>query len=151
MRGTVLPLVLLCLLAARPAAHAADSPPLQVQRFEVQGNTLLPAERIQARLAPFQGSSSVARLREAAAALQALYREAGYGGVVAFVPEQTLSGGVVQLRVVEGQLSAVAKICNEELSDGSRGVSNVTEWAKRIECWDRIRARASEADAVMSN
>ncbi|MBH9579284.1 ShlB/FhaC/HecB family hemolysin secretion/activation protein [Inhella proteolytica] len=107
MRGTVLPLVLLCLLAVRPAAHAADSPPLQVQRFEVQGNTLLPAERIQARLAPFQGSSSVARLREAAAALQALYREAGYGGVVAFVPEQTLSGGVVQLRVVEGQLSAV--------------------------------------------
>ncbi|WP_374438274.1 ShlB/FhaC/HecB family hemolysin secretion/activation protein [Inhella sp.] len=107
MRGTVLPLVLLCLLAARPAAHAADSPPLQVQRFEVQGNTLLAPERIQARLAPFQGSGSVTRLREAAAALQALYREAGYGGVVAFVPEQTLSGGVVQLRVVEGQLSAV--------------------------------------------
>lgn len=107
MRGTVLPLVLISLLALRPAAHAADSPPLQVQRFEIQGNTLLAPERIQARLAPYQGSSSVARLREAAAALQALYREAGYGGVVAFVPEQTLSGGVVQLRVVEGKLARV--------------------------------------------
>ena len=107
MRRIALPWVLLCLLGAQPAAHASDSPPLQVQRFDVQGNTLLAPERIQARLAPFQGNASLARLREAAAALQALYREAGWGGVVAFVPEQPLSGGVVQLRVVEGKLSAV--------------------------------------------
>lgn len=50
----------------------------------------------------------------------------------------------------EQRLATVAKICNEELSDGSRGVSNVTEWAKRAECWDKIRARADEAAAAMS-
>lgn len=112
-----MPRVVPCLLVsmvllggfAPGARGAAQAPPpaLQVERFVVEGNSLLPPEHVQARLAAYKGASSLVQLREAAAALQALYREAGYGGVVAFLPEQTLTGGVVQLRVVEGKLSAV--------------------------------------------
>lgn len=80
----------------------------------------------------------------------ALLSELHRKGRTAFSPDATWRQQSLDA-MFEERLSAVAKICNEELSDGSRGVSNVTEWAKRTECWDRIRARASEADAVMSN
>jgi hemolysin activation/secretion protein len=90
---------------ARPSADAG--PEVEVQGFEVEGNTLLPAERIDAALAPYRGKATLARLREAAAAVQELYRDAGFGGVVAFLPGQSAPGGVVRIRVVEGKLSKV--------------------------------------------
>lgn len=80
---------------------------VQVQTFQVQGNTLLPAADIEARLAPFKGAATLQRLRDAAAAVQDLYRRAGYGGVVAFLPEQSLAGGQVLIRVVEGKLERI--------------------------------------------
>ena len=39
--------------------------------------------------------------------MQELYRRAGYGGVVAFLPEQEASDGVLRIRVVEGRLTRV--------------------------------------------
>lgn len=95
--------------AQTPSAGAAVAPSdtLQVQAFEVLGNTLLPASAIDARLAVFKGAATLQRLRDAAAAVQDLYRRAGYGGVVAFVPEHKPSAGVVQIRVVEGKLERI--------------------------------------------
>lgn len=99
--------------SAGPAASAASAPAptLQVRAFEVQGNTLLAAEVLQARLAEFEGTATLQGLRDAAAAVQELYRRAGYGGVVAFLPEQAFtpgpSGSVVRIRVVEGKLTRV--------------------------------------------
>jgi len=107
----------LCLLAGAataqtavaPAAAASAAPPARVlvRAFDVQGNTLLAADAVQARLAEYTGSQPLQQLRDAAAALQELYRRAGYGGVVAFLPEQTLDDGVVHIRVVEGRLTQV--------------------------------------------
>ncbi len=90
-----------------PAGAAALPQALSVERFDVQGNTLLPAATLEAATRPFTGRVTIARLREAAAAVQDLYRDAGYGGVVAFLPEQTLDSGVVRIRVVEGRLVRV--------------------------------------------
>ncbi|MCR5865501.1 ShlB/FhaC/HecB family hemolysin secretion/activation protein [Aquincola sp. J276] len=94
--------------AVASAPAAAEAPRLQVSGFRVEGNTLLPAERIDAVLAPHAGQRSVAELQAAAAALQALYAQAGYGGVVAFVPPQQQADGVVRITVVEGRLARVA-------------------------------------------
>ena len=91
-----------------PAAALPLPQALTVQRYEVQGNTLLPQAVLDAATAPHTGRVTIARLREAAAAVQALYRDAGYGGVVAFLPEQALDAGVVRIRVVEGRLARVA-------------------------------------------
>lgn len=104
---------------AQAPSSAPTPPPAQpaamaVARYEVQGNTLLPPTRLEQRLAPFTGTATLDRLRAAAAAVQDLYRDAGYGGVVAFLPEQDLQGGVVKIRVVEGQLTRV------EVSDNQR-------------------------------
>ena len=94
---------------AAPAAPqaAAGTDTVNVQAFEVLGNTLLPAADLDARLAGFKGPATLQQLREAAAAVQDMYRRAGYGGVVAFVPEQKPSAGVVQIRVVEGKLERI--------------------------------------------
>jgi hypothetical protein len=81
---------------------AAREPLVQVERFEVEGNTLLPAKRIDAVLARYRGAATLARLREAAAAVQDLYREARFGGVGALLPGQTACGGLVRIR--RGQL-----------------------------------------------
>jgi hemolysin activation/secretion protein len=95
---------------ASPVEPAAVVAPLaalatvEVARYEVEGNTLIAPERLAAVLEPYTGRVTLSRLREAAATVQELYREDGWGGVVAFLPEQTLEGGVVRIRVVEGRL-----------------------------------------------
>jgi hemolysin activation/secretion protein len=93
--------------AAQNSAAAAKASPIEVKRFAVEGNTLLGEPELEEVLAPRRGPQDVAALRAAAAALQERYRSAGYGGVVVFLPEQTLSEGVVRLRVIEGKLKRI--------------------------------------------
>ncbi len=100
-------------------AATAPAPTVQVQAFEVTGNTLLPADTLQARLAEFQGTATLQRLRDAAAAVQELYRRAGYGGVVAFLPEQDMAAGTVRIRVVEGKLTRVDVAENKQYSEAN--------------------------------
>lgn len=89
------------------AAWAQNAASVDVQRYKVEGNTLLPAAMVEAVLAPFRGQRTLAEIRNAAAALQAAYREAGWGAVVTFVPEQTLRGGEVAIGVLEGRIVKV--------------------------------------------
>lgn len=86
--------------ASTPTAEST----VRVMRYEVLGNTLVPADALQALLAPLAGERTLTSLRQAAAAVQQHYRDAGYGGVVAFLPEQSLSSGTVRIQVVEGRL-----------------------------------------------
>ncbi len=114
-------LVTLVLLHLPPSVAATASAVVNALGFEVSGNTLLAPETIQARLAEFHGESgaepNLPRLKAAAAAVQELYRGAGYGGVVAFLPEQTLKkDGIVRIRVVEGRLARVDVKGNEHFT-----------------------------------
>ncbi|MEF7614419.1 ShlB/FhaC/HecB family hemolysin secretion/activation protein [Aquincola sp. MAHUQ-54] len=93
-----------------PADASASAPAaarVRVAGFKVDGNTLLPPGRIDAALAPFTGERTAAELNQAAAAVQALYAQAGYGGVVAFLPPQSSTDGTVAITVVEGKLARV--------------------------------------------
>lgn len=89
----------------------AAEPLIPVQGLRLSGNSLLPAEQLDAAVAKLAerlaGPRSMAELRAGAAELQDLYRQAGYGAVLVFLPEQTLSDGLVQLRVVEGRLERI--------------------------------------------
>ncbi len=98
--------------AVAPAAAQAVAAEAQatavVDTFRVVGNTLLDNNRVYAALAPFKGRRTLEELRKAADAVQRLYAEAGYGGVVAFLPpQQGGEAGVVTIRVVEGKVSNV--------------------------------------------
>jgi hemolysin activation/secretion protein len=80
---------------------------LTVERFKVEGPTLLAPEAVAAELAPFRGERTLAELRRAAEAVQRLYAEAGWGGVVAYLPPQDVSDGTVTIVVVEGKVTRI--------------------------------------------
>jgi hemolysin activation/secretion protein len=91
--------------ANTPAEPAPLPLSVQVTGYAVSGNTLLPAKQVQDLLAKHTGQLSLQDIQQAAQALQAAYREAGYGAVVVQLPEQSLGNGTVQLEVIEGRLS----------------------------------------------
>lgn len=105
-------------------ASAATAATVLVKGYDVQGNTLLKPDALQQRLAAYTGRATLQRLRDAAAAVQEMYREAGHGGVVAFLPEQPLegaegAGATVLLRVVEGKLTRVDITQNQQYSQAN--------------------------------
>ena len=101
--------VVLSLAVGAALAMAAEAPPtVQVDRFVYTGQTLLDTDRLDAAVAPFKGRRTLEELRRAAEAVQRLYAEAGYAGVVAYVPPQTGSDGTVTIAVVEGRIARVS-------------------------------------------
>ncbi len=112
-------------------ARAADPPPpagsptpatLEVSAFEVSGNTLLPFLAIQRALEPFKGRRSAAELQAAVDRLQALYAEAGWGGVVVFLPPQDAARrarGVIALTVLEGRVGRIAVRGQQQFSEAN--------------------------------
>ena len=108
------------LAQAAPAASPTDSPAadpvMAVRAFQVEGNTLLDAGLLQARLQPWIGQRSLAELRQAAQAVQAMYTQAGYGAVVAYLPPQPVSDGTVRIAVVEGKVGRVTVQGSKRLS-----------------------------------
>jgi hemolysin activation/secretion protein len=99
--------LLLALWLCAPVAAQTPAAKVNVTGFRVSGNTLLPQEAIDAALAPFKGERSAGELKQAALALQDLYARAGWGGVVALLPEQALESGVVAITIVEGRLARI--------------------------------------------
>ena len=45
-------------------------------------------------------------------------------------------------RTTEKQLEELAKECYVFLTDPERGVQNVTEWAKKAECWEKMKKKS---------
>lgn len=100
-----------------PGAAAPSAPHMAVRDFMIEGNTLLPQADLDAVLESFKGERTVDELRQAAMAVQESYARAGYGAVVAFVPQQSPANGVVTLRVVEGKLAQVAVTGQQQFSE----------------------------------
>jgi hemolysin activation/secretion protein len=100
-------------LAAPSQAQVARVP---INEFVVTGNTLLPPETLNAALAPFKGDRTMDELKQAAQAVQALYRDAGYGAVIAYVPEQSGAPGQATIAVLEGRISRVEVIGNSQFT-----------------------------------
>jgi len=97
---------------AQPAAPRFD-----IQRFEVQGNTLLAAEAVEQTLAPFRGGNrEFADIQRALESLEQAYRDRGYGVVQVSLPEQDITQGVVRLRVVEARIGRIIVEGNTILS-----------------------------------
>lgn len=98
--------------AAVAVAEAVAQEPAElrfpVRAFEISGNTLLPVDVAAASVQPFTGSDrSFADIEQARLALQSLYQQAGYGAVQVTVPEQEVTGGVIQFKVIEARLARI--------------------------------------------
>jgi len=121
-RATVL--AVLSLLSALPAGAQSATPTapqpaaqrVAVTDISVIGNTLLAPTLIESTLAPFKGQRSIDEIRQAAQVLQDLYRQAGYGAVVTFLPEQAVAGGKLVIGVLEGRVARVTVIGQQRFS-----------------------------------
>jgi len=94
---------------APPAQTAVpEAPRFNIDRFDVQGNTILSAAAVASAVAPYTGKSKdFADVQRALEALQIQYQELGYGTVQVTLPEQELENGVVVLKIVEPRLGKV--------------------------------------------
>ncbi len=94
-----------------PAAAAPDQAPdqaLDINEFDVSGNTLLPAIDVQAAVYPYEGPGKrLSDVEKARVALQSAYADKGYQAVTVLVPQQKVQGGVVLLQVVETKTGTV--------------------------------------------
>ncbi len=80
-----------------------------IARFQIEGNSILPADRIQQLVAPFAGTNKrYGDVQKALEAVEDEFRRLGYGTVQVYVPEQELTTGVVRLQVSEGVVGKVA-------------------------------------------
>ena len=90
------------------AASLPAEPAFEIKRYELTGNTLLSAERIQAIIAPYTGAKrTLADVQKAQAAVEAAYREIGYSAVQVQLPEQNITSGTIQFRVLQPTVGKV--------------------------------------------
>lgn len=129
----LLPALLAALLSTAPAAAAgssatppAASAPAQetgrflLRGFEVVGAQQLPADELQALLAPAIGREiDLAGLQAAAERVTQAYRRRGLALASAHVPPQEVRDGVVRLVVVEGRLGQVRLRNASRLADAT--------------------------------
>lgn len=103
-------LMVAALVAQLFLVHSVMAEPVKfnISEFSVEGNTLLPTDKIQSTLSPFTGAGrDMTDVNKAAEALRALYHEAGYSVVQVVSPVQTVTSGKVLLKVVEDKIVSI--------------------------------------------
>lgn len=100
---------LLFILSSLAAADVTNEiPHFDIKSYRVEGNTLLPSDKIDSILAPFTGKvKDFGTIQEALEALEKAYHNRGYIAVQVVLPEQELENGVVRLNVIETRLGRV--------------------------------------------
>jgi hemolysin activation/secretion protein/AraC-like DNA-binding protein len=93
------------------SAAANAGPRFRVDRFDIEGNTILPAKTIAGIFtnvpSAFGTNVTIDAILKAAGDLQAAYRARGYMTVVVGLPPQKLTNGVVKVKVTEARLVAI--------------------------------------------
>jgi hemolysin activation/secretion protein len=112
----------LAMLIALPL-HAqpgqASEPTFDLLELEIDGNTVLPIQAIEAAVYPFLGEGRrVSDIEAARAALKKAYADAGYPFVEVELPEQQIRDGIVRLNVVEARVSRVRVTGSRYYSQG---------------------------------
>jgi hemolysin activation/secretion protein len=104
-----------CLLAgagikaqAQAPAEAIPAPRFDINRFQITGNTLIPQDRVDQLVAPYTGKGKdFADIQRALETLEREYRDRGYGAVQVLLPEQDITKGIVQFRVLQPRVGRV--------------------------------------------
>jgi hemolysin activation/secretion protein len=82
---------------------------LVVNGFRISGNTIYPENVLLEQVTEFVGKEqTIDGLNDAATKVRAYYRERGYFLVQAYLPQQEIKGGVVEIAVIEARIGKVA-------------------------------------------
>ena len=93
---------------AQAPAEVIPSPRFDINRYEVAGNSLIPPEQVDRLVAAYTGKNKdFADIQHALEALEREYRDRGFGVVQVLLPEQDITKGVVQFRVVQPRVGKV--------------------------------------------
>lgn len=118
------------LVAASLGNVWAQDTTFDIVRFQIDGNSILSADKAQELVAPFVGKRKVyGDVQKALEALEGEFRRLGYGTVQVYVPEQELTTGVVRLQVSEGVVGKVTITGNKYFNDANvrAGLPNLKE------------------------
>lgn len=100
-------------------APAAESAPIDVMEFAVEGNTVLSVVAIEQAVTPFLGPKRrIEDLESARVALERVYQNAGFLTVFVDLPEQRVDDGVVRLKVIEGRIARASVTGSRYFSQG---------------------------------
>jgi hemolysin activation/secretion protein len=112
-----LPSVLTGADLARPAEAGRSVPPpistskavFAIQHVEFSGNTVFPSSDLEELAKPFfkDGEMDLVEVEQLRAAVTAKFIQAGYISSGALIDDQDVSGGILKVRVVEGQLEDI--------------------------------------------
>lgn len=92
----------------RPALPVSPTLKVQVTRFTFSGNTLFSDEQLEAVVQEFIGRElDFEALTDAATKVRAFHRERGYFLAQAYLPQQAIRDGVVEIAVIEGRVGIV--------------------------------------------
>ena len=88
----------------KPALGAQPKLRVKVAGFTFSGNTLLPEAELQAKVQEFIGKElDFDGLNDAATEVRAYFRSRGYFLAQAYLPEQTIRNGIVEIAIIEGR------------------------------------------------
>jgi hemolysin activation/secretion protein len=91
-----------------PQQQEVAPPRFDINRFEVVGNTILPAEEVDRLVFPYTGKNKdFADIQRALESLEQAFRDRGFGVVQILLPEQDITRGVVQFRVLQPKIGKV--------------------------------------------
>lgn len=120
--GTALAVLAFSALAAEPTDNPADNVigRFEITRFQVEGNTLLPAATVDSLLVPFAGKNrDFGDVQRALETLEAEYHKRGFNVVQVALPEQELNQGVVRFQVIETKIGKVTVEGNTFFSEAN--------------------------------
>jgi len=92
--------------AAPPAATPPAAPQtIEIDAYDVDGNTLLPQMDVESAIYPFLGPGKTREdIEGARKALESAYQQRGYQTVVVELPPQRVTAGIVKLHVIEAPI-----------------------------------------------
>lgn len=105
--------------SATPLPAESAGPRFDVFEFEIEGNTVLSVTDVEQAVTPYLGEGkTMADVEAARATLEKTYQDRGYLTVFVDIPEQQVSQGVVQLKVLEGRVERLAVVGSRYFSQG---------------------------------
>lgn len=92
----------------KPALGAQPKLRVKVAGFTFTGNTLLPESELQEKVREFVGKElNFDGLNDAATEVRAYFRSRGYFLAQAYLPEQTIRDGIVEIAIIEGRWGTI--------------------------------------------
>jgi len=131
----------------RPALSAPDAQRIPVRRWRVTGNKAFSTTELNALIQDRLGQDlTLSELDATAARITAYYRQHGYLLARAYLPEQDIHDGDVEIVVLEGRLAAV-NVANTS----SVSAPNISEYIERLQTAGPIQGQVLERSLLLLN